>query len=94
MSNREFETEKVKTCLMYRNDAGKFAALDHASGGYPYKVEIDEAQEFTSLAQAERCRWWEVFRKRNIKRILVKTIKKIDSDGLMTPAVTWKGTGK
>ena len=40
------------------------------------------AKEYIRIAHGIRmwreCRWWEVFRKRNIKKILIGTIQKID----------------
>ena len=42
------------------------------------------AREYIRLAHAVRglkeCRWWQVFRKHNIRNILIDTIRKIDAD--------------
>lgn len=35
-----------------KDDAGKFVALDSASGGYPYPVPIDRAHDFYKIGNA------------------------------------------
>ena len=48
-----------------------------------YGHEHRAAKEYTRLSHAirmlDQCKWWEVWRKHNIKHILIDTIKKIDT---------------
>ena len=50
---------------------------------YQYGDDHRASKEYTRIAHAIRmlnqCRWYEVFRKRNIRKILIKTIKEIDA---------------
>lgn len=47
---------KEKTKIVLQFPDGKFAALDQASGGYPYGVDFDEAHNFQTLEHATRYR--------------------------------------
>ena len=61
----EYQSGQVRVTQW--QDAGKFVALDSASGGYPYSVDIDQAHDFDTPEKARQYARNEAFIVRLVK---------------------------